>query len=197
LGKARNSDFEPSAARLLVKLGTAYEQTGEAAKGRKYYEDALALYEKLRDNSQHILVLSRLGGLCRREGDLEAARDYYRRALDLAMLRHGETHTEVANAANNLGVVYTEMHEAAKAEGYHMRALAIREKCFGAVHPDVALSMANLAAAYHTMGDFARARAFYEGALNTYERFLPADDPGLKTVRSNYASLLESVEKPA
>lgn len=193
LAKAKDTELDAPAVRLAVKLGTAFEQTGDPAKGRACYEEALGRCEKLSDTSQQGLILSRLGGLCRREGDLDAAKKYYRQALDLAMRRHGETHTEVANAANNLGVVYTELNDPGKAEGYHMRALAIREKCFGAVHPDVALSMANLGATYHTMGDFARARAYYEGALKTYERFLPPDDPGLKTVKANYAALLEKV----
>lgn len=182
-----------SAARLAAKLALTYDQMGEASEARARYTQAIELYERLADHSEHAMLLNQLGALCKRTGDFPAAEQSYLRAMQVAVALHGDNHPEVATAANNLGVACIEAHDLIKAETYLMQALSIREKCYGALHPEVAQSMANLAVAYHSMGNVEKARAFYEGALKIYRRFRPANDPETRTVQHNYESLLRKL----
>ncbi|WNM64202.1 tetratricopeptide repeat protein [Candidatus Nitrospira neomarina] len=48
----------------------------------------------------------------------------------------GSTHPEVATSLNNLGALYVNQGDYAKAESILMRALAIREHAFGPEHPN-------------------------------------------------------------
>jgi Tfp pilus assembly protein PilF len=51
----------------------------------------------------------------------------------------------VAACLNNLGMLYYNQDQYAKAEPLLQRALAIREKAFSSEHPDVATSLENYA----------------------------------------------------
>ncbi|MFZ0708546.1 MAG: tetratricopeptide repeat protein [Terrimicrobiaceae bacterium] len=181
----------PSAARLAAKLALVRDLVGELPEARFRYEQALSLYEAVRDYSRHVMLLNQLGTLCKLAGDFAAMEANYRRAMEVAIHLHDPNHPEVASAANNLGVAYTEAHDFLSAENLHMQALAIREKCFGAMHPDVAQSMANLAVVYHASGNYQKALAFYTGALKIYKCFRESDDPEMQTVIANHVALLE------
>lgn len=194
LDKARHLQAAGSCARLTAKLALLNDRLGHAREARAFYEEALALYAKQQDHSQHVMLLNQLGALCKREGDFAAAEKYYQESMDLASRLHGGTHPETATAANNLGVTYSDMGDYVRAENLHMQALSIRENSFGAMHPDVAQSMANLAVVYHLSGNLNKARAFYAGALKIYLRFRTADDQEVKNVQANYDTLLHQLE---
>lgn len=179
-----------NSARLAAKLGLLYDRLQDTQKARKYFEEALSLYEAAQDRSQHVMILNQLGASCRKERDFRSAEQHYTQAMEIAMSLHGSMHPEVATALNNLGVACTETRDFVRAESYHMQALAIRETSYGAMHPEVAQSMANLAVVYHAMKNFPKAQSFYDGALEIYKRFRAADDPEMQTVQENYNTLL-------
>jgi tetratricopeptide (TPR) repeat protein len=180
-----------STARLAAKLALLRDRLGDAHEARLRYEQALSVYETLRDYSQHVMLLNQLGTLCKLAGDFAGMEKNYRRAMEVAIHLHDHNHPEVASAANNLGVGYTEARDFVNAENLHMQALAIRERSFGAMHPDVAQSMANLAVVYHASGNHQKALAFYSGALKIYKCFRKPDDPEMQTVIANHAALLQ------
>jgi len=185
-----------SAARVAAKLALLLDQMGEVREARQAYESALSLYEQSHDHSQHTMLLSQLGALRKRSGDVTGAIEAYERAMEVAMALHGDTHPEVSAAANNLGVAYIEARNFDRAESLHMQALATRERCYGATHPEVAQSMANLAVVYHSTGQYDKAEAFYSGALKIYKRFRGSDDAEMQTVQANYDSLLAKLGRP-
>ncbi len=195
LDRSRQVGPATATARLAAKLALVLDSQGETNEARAYYEEAILLYETMRDHSQHTMLLNQLGALCKNQGDMAAAEKYYMHAMEVAGMVHGQNHPETATAANNLGVACIETRDFVKAENLHMQALSIREKCYGAMHPEVAQSMANLAVVYHLMGSHQKARAFYEGALNTFKRFRAGNDPEVQTVQANYESLLQQTEQ--
>ena len=71
----------------------------------------------------------------------------------------------VAQSYNNLGIVYSDTGEFAKAKDYHERALEIRREQLGPNHVDVAKSYNNLGTVYSETGEFAKAKDYYERAL--------------------------------
>ena len=61
-------------------------------------------------------------------GELEKAKNYYLRAMEIRKKQLGSNHAHVATSYNNIGVVYGDMGELEKARNYHLRAMEIREK---------------------------------------------------------------------
>lgn len=195
LSKALESESPAAAARISAKLALLLDQMGDAPGAREHYLQALELYDRGHDHSQHAMLLNQLAALCWASNSREEAVKFYQRAIEVATMLHGENHPEVGVATNNLGVAYTQMGNYAIAEVLHMQAMGIREKCFGAVHPEVAQSMANLAVVYHSQGNYDKAEAFYQAALKTYERFPQKTDSELGTVRTNYEALQRRKQK--
>ena len=61
-------------------------------------------------------------------GELEQAKDYHQRALEIWIKVLGPNHIDVATSCNNLGLVYEAMGELEQAKDYHQRALEIELK---------------------------------------------------------------------
>ncbi len=180
-----------SAARIAGKLAGLLDDVGELAQARTYYERAIEYYERIGDHSMHSQLLNSYASVCRRSGDSSEAERSYTRAMEVAARIHGENHPEVAIAANNLGVAFTESGDYVRAESMHMQALAIREKCFGGMHPDVAQSLGNMAVVYHSSRDYDRAENFYRASLDIFRRFRQDDDQEVQAVNANYEALLQ------
>ena len=174
-----------AAARVAAKLALLSEHQGEESAARRYYCQAIELYEAAHDYSQHCMLASNLAGLEKHAGNFSACERHYLQALETAVRLHGEIHPEVALVCNNLAVAYTESGDWVRAENLHMRALGIREQVFGAMHSEVAQSLANLAVVYHSSSNFSKARAYYEAALKTYLAFKNPDAPELASIRAN------------
>jgi tetratricopeptide (TPR) repeat protein len=186
---ATASNRVASIARLAAKLALLLDYLDQPTAASAYYEVAIENYGTLRDFPQVVILLNQLAGMQKRHGFLDAARDAYERALDIATRTHGAGHPEVATAANNLGVILSDMREFVRAENLHMQALALREKAYGALHPEVAQSLANLAVVFHAQKNYEKAAAYYESALQTYARFRAPNDPEYETVRANFDAL--------
>jgi len=178
-----------AAARVAAKLALLSEHQGDADAARRYYGQALELYEAAHDFSQHSMLASNLAGLEKHAGNFAACEKHYLQALETAVRLHGEIHPSVALVCNNLAVAYTEAGDWVRAENLHMRALGIREQVFGAMHPEVAQSLANLAVVYHSSSNFAKARGYYEAAMKTYLAFKKPDAPELVALRANLETL--------
>jgi tetratricopeptide (TPR) repeat protein len=178
-----------AAARVAAKLALLSEVEGGEAAARKYYGQALELYEAAHDYSQHSMLASNLAGLEKRAGDFPACEKHYLQALENAVMLHGEVHPSVALVCNNLAVAYTEAGDWVRAENLHMRALGIREQLFGAMHPEVAQSLVNLAVVYHSSSNSAKARSYYEAAMKTYLAFRKPDAPELLAIKANLEKL--------
>jgi len=174
-----------AAARVAAKLALLSEHQGEEAAARRYYSQAIELYEAAHDYSQHCMLASNLAGLEKHAGNFPACERHYLQALETAVRLHGEIHPEVALVCNNLAVAYTETGDWVRAENLHMRALGIREQVFGAMHPEVAQSLANLAVVYHSCSNYSKARGYYEAALKTYLAFKKPDAPELVSIKAN------------
>ena len=178
-----------ASARVAAKLALLSEHAGEEAAARRFYGQALELYEAAHDYSQHCMLASNLAGLEKHAGQFPACERHYLQALDTAVRLHGEIHPEVALVCNNLAVAYTDAGDWVRAENLHMRALGIREQVFGAMHPDVAQSLANLAVVYHSSSNFEKARGFYDAALKTFLAFKSPDAPEILAIRANLEKL--------
>jgi preprotein translocase subunit SecA/nephrocystin-3 len=62
------------------------------------------------------------------KGDLDQAKDYYQRALEIREKQLGPNHVHVADSYNNIGLVHYDKCDLDQAKDYYQRALEIKEK---------------------------------------------------------------------
>ena len=62
-----------------------------------------------------------------KKDDLEKAKDYYERALEIRKEQLGANHVDVAKFYNALGILCNDAGDLGKAKDYHERALEIRK----------------------------------------------------------------------
>jgi CHAT domain-containing protein/Tfp pilus assembly protein PilF len=111
------------------------------------------------------------------------------RGLEIRERLLGPEHRDVANALNNLGILYAIKGEYAKAEPLYQRALAIRERALGPEHLDVAQSLNSLAILYYRKGDYTKAELLYQRSLSIYEKVLGPEHLDVANALYNLANL--------
>jgi tetratricopeptide (TPR) repeat protein len=119
-------------------------------------------------------VLNRLGSLEQDQTHYREAERLYRRAIQVWESQPGVPDIGLAQALNNLGSLYLEMGQPARAKGLRLRSLNIRVQLLGPEHPDVALAYSNLAADTYHLHQYKEAESFCRRALAIWSRF-PGD----------------------
>ncbi|CAB4002006.1 Nephrocystin-3, partial [Paramuricea clavata] len=105
-------------------------------------------------------------------GELEQAKNYHQRAMEIREKKLGSNHVDVANSYNNLGTMYLDMGELEQAKNYHLRAIEIQEKKLGSNHVDVATSYNSLGTVYRHMGELEQAKNYHQRAVEIQEKKL-------------------------
>ncbi len=85
----------------------------------------------------------------------------------------------IAEALNQLTILYIEEGEFAKAEPVAQRALAIREKRLGAADPDVAEAANMLGMVYKENGDYDKAEPLFKQAFSIFQTRFGNEHPNL------------------
>lgn len=129
----------------------------------------------------------RVAMLCRR-GNTSEAIEVAGQALALAEQAYGSSHTNVAQALNNLGALYHAAGRRAEAEPLFLRALTMREQLLGSNHTDVAVSLNNLAGLCRAEGRLREAEPLYRRALEIW-RNTPDSNAQVVVVLQNLAML--------
>ena len=86
----------------------------------------------------------------------------------------------MATSYYNIGYVYSDQGDYAKAMEYLSKALDIWEKVLGTEHPNVATSYDNIGYVYSKQGDYAKALEYYSKALDIWEKVLGTEHPQTK-----------------
>ena len=112
---------------------------------------------------------------------------------------------ETATSYNNIGLVYDNQGNYAKALEYYEKSLAIDLKVFGENHPDTAMSYNNIGGVYYDQGNYAKALEFLNKALAIKLKVSGENHPdtaasynnigGVYDAQGNYAKALEYSEK--
>ena len=112
---------------------------------------------------------------------------------------------EIATSYNNIGLVYSDQGNYAKALEYSKKSLAIRLKVLEPDHPDVALSYNNIGSVYFNQGNYAKALEYSKKALDIKLKVLGPDHPDVAISynnigfiyysQGNYAKALEYYNK--
>ena len=96
--------------------------------------------------------LEAAGLAAKKQGHLEEAEDFFRRALDVREETLGPDDPVVARTLGQLGGVYADQRRYVEAETAYQRALAIQETAHGHRHVQVAAALSDLARLYQRLG---------------------------------------------
>ncbi len=125
-----------------------------------------------REDETGAQLCSTLGYHLHAIGDLQAARPYYEKALEIRMKVLGEAHPVTAQSSNNLGFLLLAMGDLQAARPCYEKALEIRKRVLGEAHPVTAQSLNNLGFLLQAMGDLQSARPYYEKAAEIRKKVL-------------------------
>ena len=162
----KSSKEETFVSDIHAELGSLYKELDQLPNAIHHHQLALKIRTK-NLGRHHLKVASSyndLGIAHHHKGDLEKARDYYERALEIQEKQH-PNHVDVADSFNNLGIVYRNTGELAKAKDYFHRALEIKIEQLGPNHVKVANSYNNLGLVYHDTRELVEAEEYYQRAL--------------------------------
>ncbi len=175
---------------LLNELGVTINDLGDKRKAIFYYEQALAIDEKVlgKEHPNVAIRLNNLGSAWDDLGDKKKAISYYEQALAIWKAVYGDTHPQVAVGLNNLGAAWDDLGDKKKAISYYEAALAIDEKVFGKEHPKVAIRLNNLGSAWDDLGDKKKAISYYEAALAIDEKVFGKEHPNVAIRLNNLGS---------
>ena len=120
----------------------------------------------------------------------------YERALAIFDRIYGPKHLQVAAVLGNLGVLYHQQGDLARAKSVEERALAIREQALGPQHINVACSLSGLANIAALAGDVVQAKALYERALSIYQTQLGRTHPQTVGILESLAALATHAGRP-
>ena len=134
----------------------------------QHLNDSAAYYIELRAglDTTNIDWQSDAGGFISEYlAEYDKAINYYKLALQSALLKDGERHPYVATIYNNIGGIYSSQGDYVKALEYHNKSLEIQLSVLGESHPDVATSYNNIGYIYNRQGDYAKALEYYNKAV--------------------------------
>jgi tetratricopeptide (TPR) repeat protein len=116
-------------------------------------------------------MLTVIGRTYQRLGLLDKAEPLLARALALGRGALGE-HVRVAQSLNDLGVLFRERRQHARAQPLLEESLAMRRRLFGNEHKDVAVTLVELGRLYSDRGMSDRAEPLFEEALAVRRKVL-------------------------
>lgn len=163
------------AAASLNDLGLVYGQA-DPDKALSYYEQALAIYEKLhqKDHPKIAIAKTNIGLMYLRSELYGDAVNNFESAQAIWKKIYPNGHPNEALALANLGQTYTHMHNNSAALGYYEKALAIYKPYYGDKHPDIA-------SVYNQTGIIKLGESRYVEALSDFQQALCANSPAFNS----------------
>ncbi|MBR3919222.1 MAG: toll/interleukin-1 receptor domain-containing protein, partial [Clostridia bacterium] len=150
------------------------------AKMHEFSVSALKKYPESRVLKRDLSVsYNNLGAICKAEGNLTKAKEYYEKSLKIREILAKETNTvearrDLSVSYNNLGYIFREEGNLTKAKEYYEKSLKIREilaKETNTVEArrDLSVSYVKLGEIYQAEGNLAMAKEYYEKSLKIAE----------------------------
>lgn len=169
----------PHLANTQFALAEVYNKKSDFYFAKKYYKEAIKLYERLPEDMYHSLRASahyQLGNIYTEEFYEFDAKMQYLKALSLfeGLISEGEESFQpyLAAVLNNLGVTFNAMGEPEKALEHYDRALRVYQELSGKAYdifqPYVAATLSSMGIVHAEMKDFEKAIAYIGQAVELY-----------------------------
>jgi len=156
-------------ARILNNFGLSLAHLYRFEEAIELYKTALELLPPT-EQALRALFLNNLFVSSASAGNPEEALALGEESLALRKALFGESHPDVAESLDNLGVLHTIRGEYAQAEPLLKAAIDWRARYLGADHPDYLNCLGNLAFLYAQMGRIAEAEPLMKAICNAQSR---------------------------
>ena len=156
---AQNPAIKPAMEKL--KAGIQFENNGQYHKAIKNYQQALALFRKLRTGDAIAVSLKRIGDVYHALGQYEKSIENYLQALTL--FRKLGIEDAIVITLNNIGTVYNYWGQYDKAIENYQQALTLFRKL--GQEDRVAASLQNIGMVYDSRGQYDKAMEKFQQAL--------------------------------
>ncbi|MFO7563860.1 MAG: serine/threonine-protein kinase [Enhygromyxa sp.] len=166
-------------ANYARNVGTFEVARGNLDRARSLFEQAIALYTALHDDSHFSVAETRvnLATVERRLGNLDAAIELYEHAKRDLEASLGPGHPTVFNVLNNMAVSYMFRGLDAEAEAALRQALQLAARIMPDEHASIGHPHNNLGELLARQGRYAEARESYDSAVASWTRSLGDDHP--------------------
>jgi hypothetical protein len=156
-------------------LGVVYSQI-DADKALEYYEEALAVYQKLHGNEHPKIAIANtnIGGLYRQIELFGDAINNLESASKIWLKIYPNGHPNLGFVYRSLGQTYVKMENSALALTYFEKALDQYRKSFGEKHPDIASTLNQIGAVHLN-------QQLYNEALDDFQKAIIANVPSFNT----------------
>ena len=153
--------------KFCFAFGPFYAEHGRLEDAEKFYNTALAEYEKTLgpDHTSTLNTVINLGNLYAQRGRFADAEIMLLRALAGKEKALGTGHSSTLNAVHNLGCLYTDQGRLSDAEEMYQRALAGLKKILGPDHSSTLLTVAELGKLYAHQGCLAEAERITQALI--------------------------------
>jgi tetratricopeptide (TPR) repeat protein len=161
----------------LNHLGDLYFITGDHARARDHYREALALLEDDAGNVETGRALNGMALLHHAAGEPVQTEDLLLRAKGLHERNLRRWHPYRATVCINLAVLYTSQEQYGEAAAMLEQARRVQDRALGASHPDVALRLEAESALAAATGRTGRARTLQDRADTIRAAFAVENQP--------------------
>ena len=185
-----SSARQAALARSLHGLGMALSNQGTLPEAEQQLRAALVMQRALfgEVNGEVARTLEDLGQVVDQRGDLKAAIPLMQSAMAIQRQLHGtDPHPDLAEAINNLALVYEENGDHDDAEKLFRDGLAMNRLLLGDKHKEIAIGLSNLAYVLQEKGDLARAEATFRQTLAMQRELLGNVHPDVAMTLNNLA----------
>ncbi|MEW6492028.1 MAG: CHAT domain-containing tetratricopeptide repeat protein [Cyanobacteriota bacterium] len=158
---AQTPDARKAEADQLRQQGIQQAQTGQVEAALKSWEQALAIYQEIKDRVGEGKTVGNLGVAYYNLGNYTEAIRYYRQSL--AIGKEIKDRLVEGNALGNLGSAYESLGDYTKAIEYQQQSLAIAREIEDPLGEAAALS--SLGLVYYSQGDYAKAIEYQQQSL--------------------------------
>jgi tetratricopeptide (TPR) repeat protein len=151
-------------------LGYTLQAQGDLVGARAYYEQALAIRERVLgpDHPDTAESINGLGTLLQGQGDYRQAQMYLERALVINEQVLGPSHPTTAQSLRNLGVLLQDQANPVAARPLLERALAVTERIEAADQIEIIIQN-DLALLLQELGETEKARTYFKRVLASIE----------------------------
>ncbi len=196
--------LSPDDRRRVVEAGErmseahALRKKGEMKASRERLEEALAVYQRLLDETDyyHVDALHKLGGLLVTMGDLVRAEKTIRRTLALRERALTRNHSLYAFALQNLATLYAKRGNWPEALEAEKQRVAILDATLGPEHVRYAEACTDLATAYLNLDRRDQALAWLDKASGILEKAEGEDRASFAQVLNTRAALYAQRRRP-
>jgi tetratricopeptide (TPR) repeat protein len=179
--------YKKGKAFSLLHTGHIFTNKGNYTTAMGYYQDAMAIYQGLKDKKGIANCIYNVGRVTFYLGNYDKALDYYKEALSLAEETGDQRRLTTSLVA--IGQTYLKRSNLDKALEYFRKALAIDEK--NGNKRGISNDMNSLASVYKLKLDYSQSLEYYNKALILREQL--GDQLGIATNLDNIGSLYDAL----